>query len=108
MAIELRHQRLTETHHFAFALAFRIEIAAAFTAAHRQRGQRIFKRLLEAEEFQDREVNGRMKTHPALIRADGGIKLYAPGTVNLHLITIVHPHHAELDHAFWLNQTFQQ
>ncbi|MMZ63920.1 hypothetical protein D1872_262090 [compost metagenome] len=54
MAIQFGHQRLAETHHFAFAFAFRIKIAAAFPTAHRQRGERIFERLLKAQEFQNR------------------------------------------------------
>ena len=35
VAVEFGHQRLAEAHHFAFAFAFRVEIAAAFPAAHR-------------------------------------------------------------------------
>ena len=49
-----------------------------------------------------------METHAALKRADGGVKLDAPRAVNLHLIAIVHPGHAELDHALWLDQAFEQ
>lgn len=66
VAIEFGHQRLAETHHFAIALAFRIEIAAAFPAAHRQSGQGVFEGLLEAKEFENRQVNRRVKTHPPL------------------------------------------
>ena len=108
MAPELGHQRLTETHHFTFAFPLRIEVTPAFPAAHRQGGERVFKRLLKAEEFQDRQVHGRVETHAALKRADGGVKLHAPGAVDLDLIAVIHPGHAELDHPFWLNQTFQQ
>lgn len=35
VAIQFSHQRLAETHNFAFAFSFRVEIAAAFTTAHR-------------------------------------------------------------------------
>jgi hypothetical protein len=66
VAPELSHQRLTETHHFTFAFPCRIEVTPAFTAAHRQGGERVFKRLLKAEEFQDRQVHGRVKRMPPL------------------------------------------
>ncbi|MNE50744.1 hypothetical protein D3C80_1453370 [compost metagenome] len=49
-----------------------------------------------------------METHPALKRADSGVKLDAPCTVNLHLITIVNPHHAELNDALRFNQALKQ
>jgi len=108
VAIELGHQRLAEAHHFAIALAFRIEIAAAFPAAHRQGGQGVFEGLLEAKEFENRQVNRRVETHPAFIRADGRVELHAPRAVDLDLIAVIHPHHAELDHALRFHQTFQQ
>ena len=108
VAIELSDQRLAEAHHFAFALAFRIEITPAFTAAHRQGSERIFKGLLEAEEFQNRQVHRGVEAHPALKRPNGGVKLHAPRAVDLHLIAVVHPRHAELDDALRLYQTFKQ
>ncbi|MNV24720.1 hypothetical protein D3C71_1157930 [compost metagenome] len=108
MAIKLGHQRLAETHHFAFAFAFRVEIAAAFTAAHWQGGQRVFKGLLKAEELQDRQVHGRVEAHSAFERTNRGTELDAPRAVHLHLIFVVHPHHAELNHTFGFNQAFKQ
>lgn len=82
MAIKLGHQRTAEAHHFAIALAFRIEIAAAFPAAHRQRGQGVFEGLLEAKEFENRQVYRRVEAHSALIRADGRVELHAPRAVD--------------------------
>ena len=108
MAEQFGHQRLAETHHFTFAFTFRVEVTPALTTAHRQRGEGIFKGLLEAEEFQDRQVYGRVETHTAFVRTNGRAKLYAPRAVDLHLIAIVQPNYAELDHALRFNQTFQQ
>ena len=108
MAEQFGHQRLAETHDFAFAFPFRIEIAPAFTPAHWQGGEGIFKRLLEAKEFQDRQVHGRVETHTAFVWANGRAKLHAPCAVDLHLIAVVQPDYAELDHALRFNQTFQQ
>ena len=108
VAIQFGHQRLAETHHFAIAFAFRIEVAAAFTAAHWQGGQSVFEGLFKTEEFQNRQVYGGVETHTALIRADGGVELHAPGAVNLNLIAVINPNDAELDSTLRFNQTFQQ
>lgn len=54
MAIQLHHQRLTEAHHLATALALWIEIGTAFAAAHRQGGQRILEGLLKSKKLEDR------------------------------------------------------
>ncbi len=108
MTVQFGHQRLAEAHHFAFAFAFRIKIAAAFTAAHRQGGEGIFKGLFKAEELQDRQVNRRVETHPALEWTNRRAELDTPGAVDLHLITVVNPHYAELDHALGFNQAFKQ
>ncbi|MNP43597.1 hypothetical protein D3C76_1374260 [compost metagenome] len=64
--------------------------------------------MFKAEELQDRQVNRRVETHPAFERADRGAELDTPGAVDLHLIAVVHPYHAELDHAFWFNQALKQ
>ena len=53
VARQLVHQRLAEAHHLALALSLRIEVRAALAAAHRQTGERILERLLEAEEFEN-------------------------------------------------------
>ena len=90
MAIQLGHQRLAESHDLALAFALRIEIGAAFAAAHRQGGQRVLEGLLKTEEFQDRQIYRRVEAHAALVRADGRVELYAEGAVDLHLAAIVH------------------
>jgi len=53
VAVQLAHEALAEAHHFAVGLAVRVEVAAAFSAAHGKRGEAVLENLLEAEEFQD-------------------------------------------------------
>src|SRR5690606_24390045 len=64
--------------------------------------------LLEGQELEDRQVDRRMETHAALERADRRTVLHAPGAIDLHLAAVVDPAHAELDHAFGLDQPLDQ
>jgi hypothetical protein len=59
--------------------------AAALAAAHGQRGQRVFKNLLESQELQDAQVHRGVKPQAALVRADGAVHLDAEAPVDLHL-----------------------
>ncbi len=108
MAIQLGYQRLAETHHFTFAFALGIEVAAAFPPAHWQGGEGVFKGLLKAKELKDRQVYRRVEAHAALKWADSRVKLHAPGAVDLHLILIIYPYHAKLDHPLRLYQPLKQ
>ncbi|MNS70152.1 hypothetical protein D3C72_1034920 [compost metagenome] len=108
VAVQLGHQRLAEAHHFAVGLALGIEVRAALAAAHGQRGQRILEGLLEAQELQHRQVHGRVEAHAALVRADRRAVLHAEGAVDLYLVAVIGPGHAELDHALGLDQALEQ
>ncbi|SPC23247.1 conserved hypothetical protein [Cupriavidus oxalaticus] len=108
VTVQLGHQRLAEAHHFGVGLALGIEVGAALAAAHGQRGQRVLEGLLEAQELQHRQIHGRVKAHAALVRADGRAVLDAEGAVDLHLVAVVGPGHAELDHALGLDQALEQ
>ena len=108
MTIQFGHQCLAEAHHLTFAFAFWIEVRTPFATAHRQGCQGVFKGLFKAEEFQNREVYGRVEAHPAFERPDSRAELDAPCAVHLNLITVVYPHHAELNDALRFNQSFQQ
>ena len=48
VAVELAHEGLAEAHDLGIALAADAEVAAAFAAAHGQRGEGILEGLLEA------------------------------------------------------------
>ena len=105
VAVELRHEALAERHDLAVALALRVEIGAALAAADRQACQGILEDLLEAEELDDTEVDGRVQAQAALIRADCGVELHAVAAVDVHLAAVVNPRHAELDLALRLGDT---
>ena len=86
----------------------RIEIGAAFRAADRQRGERVLEDLLEAEEFQDSDINGRMEAQAALVRSDRVIELDAEASLDMHLSCIVSPGDTEHDHSVRLHQSLEQ
>ena len=103
---EFEHKGLAKTHHFGIGFTFRVEIGAAFAAAHGQCGERIFESLFEAEKLQNREIDRWVKTQTAFVWADGVVELNAVAEVGLHLAAVVGPRHAKhidavgLDHAF--------
>jgi len=108
VAVQLQHQRLTEAHHLALALALGVEVRAALAAAHGQGGQRVLEGLLEGQELQDRQVHRGVEAHAALERADGRAVLHAEGAVDVGAAAVVGPGHAELDDPFRFHQAFEQ
>ena len=99
MTLKLRHKTLAETHHLGVTLAARREVRTTLGATHRQGRQRVLKRLLEGQELHNTEVHARVETDTTFIRTDSAIHLNAETAVDLHLALIVHPRHAEHDHA---------
>ena len=82
-AVSYTHlEALAETHDLAVALAFRVEVAAAFAAAHRQRCQCVLEDLFKSQELDDADVDGRMKAQAAFVWADGRVELYAVAAVD--------------------------
>ncbi|MNN54754.1 hypothetical protein D3C81_1695880 [compost metagenome] len=49
-----------------------------------------------------------MEAHAALVRADRRAVLHAEGAVDLYLVAVIGPGHAELDHALGLDQALEQ
>ena len=100
---ELRHEALAEAHHFAVAAALAgrvggllgVEVRAALGAAHRQRGERVLEHLLEPEELENRKVDRRVETKPALVGSNRRVELHAVALVHAHLALVVNPRHAE-------------
>src|SRR5690606_35212282 len=76
--------------------------------ADRQPGQRVREGLLEAEELDDAEVDGRMEPETALVGAERGIELHAKAAGNADLPPVVHPRHAEDDLALGLADAFDE
>ena len=107
MTLQLGHERLAEAHHLTVGTALRIEIGAAFTAAHWQAGQGVLENLLETEELDDGLVDRRVEAQAALVRADRRIELDAVAAVHLDVALVIRPCDAELHQAFRLNEPFQ-
>ncbi len=95
MLRELGHEGLAEAHHFGIALAFRIEVGTALAATHGKSGEAVFENLLEAEELENRGVDGRMETETALVRSDGGVELDAVAAIDLDVSLVIDPGDAE-------------
>ena len=108
MAVKLAHKGLAETHYFGVGFAFGVEVRAAFAAAHRQGGERVFEHLLEGEEFEHAQIDGGMEAQAAFVGADGGIHLHAVAPVYLNPPLVVHPRHAEHNRALGFDDAFQQ
>ena len=107
VALELGHERLTEPHDLALALALRVEVGAALAGAEGQGGQRVLERLLEREELQHPEVDRRVEAKAALVGADRARHLDAEPAFDLDLAPVVHPRDAEDDHAFGLEHPLE-
>mmetsp|Transcript_42752 Transcript_42752/g.100494 ORF Transcript_42752/g.100494 Transcript_42752/m.100494 type:complete len:433 (-) Transcript_42752:141-1439(-) len=106
--VELGHEGLAKAHDLLIRLALRVEVSAAFASAQRKTRERVLEDLLEAEELEDGEVDGRVKAQAAFVRPDRAAKLHTEPTVDLHLTAVVHPRHAEGHCALWLNQALEK
>ena len=62
-------------------------------------GQSILEDLLEAQELEDRQVDGGVEAETALVRTEGRVELNAVALVDLALALVVLPDNAELDDA---------
>ena len=100
VAIELAHEGLAERHDFTIGFAFGIEIASAFSAAHREGRQAVLEDLLESEELQDAQVHGRMEAETAFVRPDRAVELNAIALIDLDFAFVIHPGNLEHDDAF--------
>jgi hypothetical protein len=57
MAEQFTHESIAESSYFLIGLPFGIKVGPTLSASHIQSGQSILEGLLEAKEFQDRQVN---------------------------------------------------
>ncbi len=71
MAIEFSHKTLAETHNLIVALAVRIEVRTALTAAHREACKGILEYLLECEELERGEGDFGVEPDTAFVRPYG-------------------------------------
>ena len=107
VAAELGHEALAEAHDLVVALALGIEVRAALAAAHGERREGVLEDLLEGEELEHAEVDGRVEAQAALVGADGAVHLDAEAPVDLDLALVVDPRHAEHDDALGLDDALE-
>ena len=101
--MKLWQKRITSLSLFPFG----IEIRSALAAAHGEGGEAVLEDLLEREELQDAEGDGRMEAEAALVRPDGAVHLNAEAAVDVDLPLVVHPRDAEHDDAFRLHHALE-
>ena len=106
MTIEFAHERLAEAHDLGTAAAAWRKIAASLAATHGQRGQRILESLLETEELHNAQVDRRVETQTALVRADGAVELHAIAYIDMNFALVVGPRHTEHDDTLRFDDTF--
>ena len=97
MSAKLSHEALAETHNLSVGLALGVEVGTALAAAHGESGQGVLEDLLKAEELDDTNVYGGVKSDTALVRTDRRIELDTETSVHLNLAIVVHPRNAEDD-----------
>ena len=102
---EAENEGLAETHDLTVALAAGREVAAAFGATHGEGCEGVFECLLEAEEFQNREVDRSVETDTAFVRADGIVELHAIADVVLHFAFVIKPCDTECHDTVRLDHT---
>jgi hypothetical protein len=101
VARELLHERIAESSDFVIGATFRVEVGATLGTTHVDTSEGILEDLLKSEELEDRQVDGRVKTETALVRAKSRVKLHTVATVYVGLSLIVFPNNAELDDTLW-------
>ena len=108
VAIQLGHEGLAETHDLGIAAAAGVEVGAALGTADGQTGHSVLKDLLEAQELDDGQVDGGIEAQTALEGTEGRVVLNAVAAVDVPLVVVVLPGHAELDGALGLDHALQQ
>jgi len=99
MPAQFAHKGVAELADLVVRLALGVEVGTTLTTAHVKAGKSILKDLLEAEELEDGEVDGRMEAETALVGAQCAVELHTETTVYLELAFVVFPGYAELDQA---------
>jgi len=107
VAVEFAHEAMAEGHDLVVGFSLGVEVRAAFAAAHRQRGQAVLEHLLEAEEFQDRQIHRRVEAKSPLVRSDRAVELDAVTGVDLDFSLVVDPRNLKHDRAFRNDHTFE-
>jgi len=75
MAEELGHERSAEATNLAIGLALGVKVGATLSSSHAETGEGVLEGLLEAEELEDREVDGGVETETALVGTERRVVL---------------------------------
>lgn len=66
---------IAELADFVVTLPLGIEVTSTFATTHHQPGQRVLEHLLEAEELEDGQVDGRVKAETTLVGTKSRVEL---------------------------------
>ncbi len=94
-------------HNFIVGFAMRVKIRAALGTANRQAGECVLEHLFKGQEFQNIEIYAGMEAQTAFVGANGAAHLHAETAVYMNFALIVLPGYAEGNHAFRLDNAFQ-
>lgn len=72
---ELAHEGDAEATDFAVRLALGVKVRASLSTSHVQAGEGVLEGLLETQEFEDREVDGGVKSETTLVGTQGRVVL---------------------------------
>ena len=75
MTEQFTHESTAKPSYLLIGLPFGIEVRSTLSASHIQSSKSILEGLLEAKEFQDRQVDRRMESKTAFVWAECGIVL---------------------------------
>lgn len=91
------HEGNTEAADFVVGLVLGIKVGTTLTTTHAQTGESILENLLETQELEDGEVDGRVETETTLVGTESRVELHTVATVDLGLVVVILPHDTELD-----------
>ena len=78
-------------------LALGVKVASTFTTTHHQAGKGVLEDLLETQELEDGQVDGRVQTQTTLVRTKGGVELDSVTAVDVDGSVVPLPSDSELD-----------
>lgn len=61
--------------------------------------QGIFKNLFKPQELEDRQIDRRVEAETTLVWPQSRVELHPISPIDLDLILVIFPHHAELNHS---------
>jgi hypothetical protein len=99
VSAQLTHERNAEAANLGVRLSLGVEVGTTLTTTHHEAGNGILEDLLEAQELEDRKVDGRVQAETALVGAEGRVELNTVATVDLDVALVVLPDNTELDDA---------